>query len=123
MSESFSFGRLHTYFTPWPPNPEDELQERRRMPQRENDSIELIRTTPANGRGELCGDVRGKTVLALVSHARQRLFKNELLSQGANAFCAALLAFILLLLVGTQVLDWRLTLLIPLGAAAVGVYL
>jgi hypothetical protein len=65
----------------------------------------------------------GRTVLALVRHARQRLFKNELLSQGANAFCAALVAFILLLLVGTMLLDWRWTLLIPLAAAAVGVYL
>lgn len=47
---------------------------------------------------------------------------NELLSQGANASSAALIAFILLLLFGTQVLDWRWALLIPLAAAGVGLY-
>jgi hypothetical protein len=44
------------------------------------------------------------------------------LSQGANAASAALLAFILLLLVGTQVLNWQWALLIPLAAAAAGLY-
>src|SRR5690242_15773949 len=65
---------------------------------------------------------RGRAVLTLVRHARRRLFNNELLSQGANAASAALLAFILLLLVGTQVLNWQWTLLLPLAAASIGVY-
>ncbi|HEY2014361.1 MAG TPA: hypothetical protein VGH38_12715 [Bryobacteraceae bacterium] len=47
---------------------------------------------------------------------------NELLSQGANAASAALLAFILLLLLGTQVLNWQWLVLIPLGAAGFGYY-
>jgi hypothetical protein len=61
-------------------------------------------------------------VLALVRRARRRVLHNELFSQGANAFCAALVAFILLLLFGTRALDWRWTLLIPIGAAAAGIY-
>ena len=47
-----------------------------------------------------------------------RLLHNELLSQGANAASAALVAFILLLLVGTQILNWQWLLLIPAAAAA-----
>jgi hypothetical protein len=61
-------------------------------------------------------------VLTLVRRARRRLFGNELLAQGANAASAALGAFILLLLVGTQILNWQWLLLIPLIAAAVGFY-
>jgi len=62
-------------------------------------------------------------VLTLVQRARRRLFGNELLSQGANAFSAAVAVFILLLLLGTQVLDWRLALLIPLVAAGAGFFI
>jgi hypothetical protein len=62
-------------------------------------------------------------VFTLVRRARQRLLYNELLSQGANASSAALIALILLLLFGTEVLDWRWALAIPLVAAAAGVYL
>lgn len=61
-------------------------------------------------------------MLTLVRRARRRFFYNELLSQAANAASAALLAFILLLLVGTQVLNWEWALLIPLAAAAFGLY-
>lgn len=61
-------------------------------------------------------------MLTLVRQARRRLLYNELLSQGANAASAALLAFILLLLAGTQVLRWQWTLLLPLAAAAIGVF-
>jgi hypothetical protein len=61
-------------------------------------------------------------VLTLVRRAKRRLLCNELLAQGANAASAALLGFILLLLIGTQVLNWQWLLLIPLGAAAAGAY-
>ncbi|HYW41472.1 MAG TPA: hypothetical protein VE959_01365 [Bryobacteraceae bacterium] len=61
-------------------------------------------------------------MLKLVRLARRRLLHNELLSQGANAASAALLAFILLLLLGTQVLSWHWLVLIPLAAASVGLY-
>ena len=61
-------------------------------------------------------------MFTLVRRARQRLLYNELLSQGANASSAALVAFILLLLFGTPVLNWQWALAIPLVAAAVGLY-
>jgi hypothetical protein len=61
-------------------------------------------------------------VLTLVRQARQRLLHNGLLAEGANAFCAALLAFILLLLAGTEILDWRIAAAIPVAAAAVGIF-
>jgi hypothetical protein len=61
-------------------------------------------------------------VVTLVRLARRRILGNELLSQGANASSAALAAFILLLLVGTQILRWQWALLIPLAAVAAGVY-
>ena len=72
--------------------------------------------------GARCENVRGRTVVALVRGARRRLLYNELLRQGANAASAAFAAFILLLLVGAQILDWRWTLLIPIGAAALGLH-
>jgi hypothetical protein len=61
-------------------------------------------------------------VFTLVRRARQRLLYNELLSQGANASSAALIAVILLLLAGTQVLNWRWALAIPVIAACAGLY-
>jgi hypothetical protein len=51
-----------------------------------------------------------------------RILGNELLTQGANASSAALVAFIMLLLVGTQVMSWQWALAIPLAAAAFGLY-
>jgi hypothetical protein len=67
-------------------------------------------------------------VFTLVRRVRQRLLYNELLSQellsqGANASSAALIAFILLLLFGTQVLKWQWAVAMPLVAAGVGIYL
>jgi hypothetical protein len=62
-------------------------------------------------------------VLTLIHRARRRWLNNELLSQGANAFSAALIAFILLLLLGTEVLNWEWLLAIPLAAALFGIYL
>jgi hypothetical protein len=61
-------------------------------------------------------------VFTLIRHARRRWLQNELLSQCANAFSAALIAFILLLLVGTEVLNWKWALAIPVAAAALGIY-
>jgi hypothetical protein len=61
-------------------------------------------------------------VLTLVRRARRRLLHNELFSQGANAGSAALAAFILLLLLGTEVLSWQWLLLIPLAALAGGLF-
>ena len=61
-------------------------------------------------------------MLTLIRKARRRLLQNELFSQCANTFSAALIAFILLLLVGTQVLSWQLAAAVPVVAAAVGIY-
>ncbi|MBZ5574991.1 MAG: hypothetical protein LAP40_00360 [Acidobacteriia bacterium] len=61
-------------------------------------------------------------MLTLIRRARRRLLYNELLSQGANAVSAALVAFILLLLLGTEILNWYWTLLIPAAAVAVALY-
>src|ERR1019366_6339779 len=65
---------------------------------------------------------RGRVVFNLVRRARLRLVLNELLSQGANAFSGALIALILLLLLGTQILSWQWALLIPLAAVGAGLY-
>ncbi|HEY1340936.1 MAG TPA: hypothetical protein VGF59_25665 [Bryobacteraceae bacterium] len=62
-------------------------------------------------------------MLGLVRRARRRVLYNELFHQGANAFSAALIAFILVLLFGSEALDWRWTLLLPLAAVGAGVYL
>ena len=65
---------------------------------------------------------RGRTVLTLIRKARQRLLYNELLSQGSAAVCAALVALILLLVLGTQILNWYWAVLIPAAAAVVAAY-
>jgi hypothetical protein len=62
-------------------------------------------------------------VLALIRRARRRLLQNELLAQGANASAAALLAFILLLLLGAEILNWQIVVLIPAATLAIGVWL
>jgi hypothetical protein len=62
------------------------------------------------------------TLVTLVRLARRRLLGNEMLSQGANASCAALAALILLLLLGTQILSWQWAGAIPLAALAAGFY-
>jgi hypothetical protein len=59
---------------------------------------------------------------ALVDRVRRRLIGNELLAQGVNASNAALSALILLLLLGTQVLDWYWIALVPAVCAAIGLY-
>ena len=62
-------------------------------------------------------------MLILVRKARRRVLHNELLSQGANSISAALLAFILLLILGTEVLNWYWLTLIPAAAAGAALYL
>jgi hypothetical protein len=62
-------------------------------------------------------------VLALVRRARRRLFYNELFAQGANASSAALLAFILLLILGAEILAWQFVILIPVATFAAGLYI
>src|ERR1039458_6297495 len=71
-----------------------------------------------------CGtDVaQGRILLILVSRARRRFLHNELMAQGTHAAGAVLIAFILLLLLGTQILDWRWIVLITALAAAAGLY-
>jgi hypothetical protein len=61
-------------------------------------------------------------LLDLVRQARRRLICNDVLSQGANASSAALFALILLLLLGTQVLEWQWVLVIPIAAVGYGAY-
>ena len=61
-------------------------------------------------------------MLQVIRRARRRLLANELISQAANAFGAALFAFIVLLLVGTEILRWEWLLLLPATAAGIGLY-
>ena len=58
----------------------------------------------------------------LVRRARRRLLGNELLAQGSNSASAALGAFILLLLLGSEILNWQVVAAVPVAAFAVGVY-
>ena len=61
-------------------------------------------------------------MLALVRMARRRILNNHLLCEGSNAASAALLAFILLLVFGTQALNWYWAILLPAGAIAVAAW-
>jgi hypothetical protein len=61
-------------------------------------------------------------VLTLVHRARRRLFHNELFSQGTHAAAAILAAFILLLLAGTGLLDWRWIVAVSAIAVAAALY-
>jgi hypothetical protein len=58
----------------------------------------------------------------LIRRARRRFLNQELMSQGANTFSAGLAAFIVLLLLGTEVLNWYWAVLIPLAAIGTGIY-
>ena len=64
---------------------------------------------------------RGMSVLTLIERARRRIFHNRLFHEGSHAGVAILLAFILLLLTGTELLDWKWIVLV--SAAAVGAWI
>jgi hypothetical protein len=66
--------------------------------------------------------IKLKTVGNLVRRARLRILGNQLFAEGANAGSAALVALILLLLAGSQALNWPVALAIPLAAAGLGIY-
>jgi hypothetical protein len=61
-------------------------------------------------------------VLALVRRAKRRILHNLLFYEGANAVSAALFVFILLLILGTDVLSWQWVLLLPGVAAGLAVW-
>jgi hypothetical protein len=54
--------------------------------------------------------------------ARRRLLWNETLAQGTCAVSVGLGAVVLLLLLGTQILDWRWLVLLPLATLALGTW-
>ncbi len=62
-------------------------------------------------------------MLTLVRRVRRRLFLNALMSQGANAVSAAMAVFILLLVAGTQILNWQWLVAVPVTAALAGYWL
>src|SRR5258706_10898248 len=93
----------------------------RRPPISKNDRIKGRSTSRRRSfAGQLYEDARGMNLSILVRHARRRAFQNALLAQGANAVSVALGAFILLLLVGTQILEWQVALFLPPAAPRVG---
>lgn len=61
-------------------------------------------------------------VSELVGRARRRFLCNEMLAQGAWALSAAMGAVIVLLLLGTQILDWQWLLLLPLATCVLGTW-
>ena len=54
--------------------------------------------------------------------ARRRLFWNEVVAQGTCALSVGLGAVVLLLVLGTQLLDWRWLILLPTLTLGIGVY-
>ncbi|MBS1858832.1 MAG: hypothetical protein JST11_25905 [Acidobacteria bacterium] len=58
----------------------------------------------------------------LIGEARRRILGNELLAQGAGAASAALAAFILLLLLGSEILSWPVVVMVPVVAFAIGAW-
>ena len=65
---------------------------------------------------------RGLMVFETVRRARRRILANEAVRQGAFSLSAALASLILLLLLGTQILNWPWLLLLPAATLAVGAY-
>jgi len=59
---------------------------------------------------------------ALVRRARRRYVANELIAQGAYAASVGMAGVVLLLITGTQVLDWRFLLAISAATLALGAY-
>jgi hypothetical protein len=61
-------------------------------------------------------------LIRLVRRARRRYVANELMAEGAVTLCAALFLVILLLVAGTQVLDFHWLVVVPLVALAAGLF-
>lgn len=61
-------------------------------------------------------------MLTLIRKARRRLLYNDLLSQSVVAVCAALAAFILLLILGTEILNWYWLVITPVVALGIALY-
>src|SRR5579863_8280145 len=59
---------------------------------------------------------------ALIRRARRRYITNELFAQGAYAASAGMAGVIVLLITGTQILDWRFLLVIAATTLALGAY-
>ena len=59
---------------------------------------------------------------ALLRRARQRYIGNELLAQAAYAASAAMAGVILLLIAGTQILDWPVLVVLSAGTLVLGTY-
>src|SRR5579862_3602317 len=58
----------------------------------------------------------------LIDGARRRYLRNQIVAQSANALSVALGGIVLLLLAGTQLLDWRLLLVVLLATFALVLY-
>ena len=71
----------------------------------------------------LGGVIRSSLMIeAVIRRARRRYISNELLAQGAYAASVGMAGVIVLLITGTQILDWRLLLAISAATLALGVY-
>jgi len=58
----------------------------------------------------------------LIDGARRRYLRNQIVAQSANALSVALAGIVLLLLAGTQLLDWRLLTVVLLGTFGLVLY-
>ena len=62
------------------------------------------------------------TIPEVAKRARRRLFWNQVLAQGMCALSVGLGGVVLLLVLGTELLDWRWLLIVPSVTAAIGIY-
>lgn len=85
--------------------------------ERSGTAVESMAPTPGVYAG-----IRGFMVLALVRRARRRILHNEWLCEGANAASVALALVILLLVLGTQILNWYWVVLIPAVTCGIALY-
>ena len=67
--------------------------------------------------------VPGENIAKLMVRARRRLLLHGLIAQGVNTCCAGLGALIVLLLIGTGILNGHWLVPIPVGMAAAGIFL
>ena len=69
-----------------------------------------------------CFEERGRMLCETVRRARRRILANEVVRQGAYAASAALAALVLLLVLGTEILNWPWLLALPAATLAAGAY-